>query len=96
MRRWGEGRLTEQNRGGGRDIFRRGQRLPRHDGDLEAESYAEAGKGLVSDPDGAGGRRGERVDQTAANGGDDGPENDERGKVAEACDADTRGDDCQC
>ena len=70
--------------------------MPRHDGDLEAESNTEAGKGLVSDPDGAGGRRGEGVDQAAADGGDDGPENDERGKVAEACDADTGGDDCQC
>ena len=65
-----------------------------HDWNLEAEADAQAGEGLVADPDRARGCRGEGVDHAATDRCEDGSDDDEGGKVAQVCDTDARGNDC--
>ena len=65
-----------------------------HDWNLEAEPDTEAGEGLVADPDGAGGCRGEGIDYATADCCDDGSDDYKGGKVAESCDTNARGEDC--
>lgn len=85
--------LTKYDGGGSRDILWWTQRLSRHDRNLKAEANAEAGKGLIADPDGTRRCRVESVDHAAAHGREDGSEDDKGGEVAQFGDEDAGGPD---